>query len=785
MDNLPQVFPTLAAEPIAFSCMFEPIADRPGKTRKRPCNAQGIGLGEWNDRKNQMPMAVAIAQSHALTAAATDTTVQYGVGIAFDGTNNRWLIDLDNAVGPDGQWTPRTLQILAVFEGAGREISQSGRGWHIFCKAMLPPVTHNNQAEGLEIHGHRKFAALTGTAASGDPDLDCTPQVQWFLDTYFTGTSPVATAYIATSWASALLEPPHPSHTPIPDDEQLIARMLSSGLTPEQAFCGESSKVQRLWAGDISGYPSGSEADAGLACMLAFWTGNDAGRIERLMRRSGLARHKYDREDILPRVILFARRKTTVFYNSGHYGSADTSTTTHSSQASGVLPPVANSAPLDGSQQQQLFAGCTYVRLDNKVFTPEGELLNEAQFKAVYGGYTHMMEHASAKLSRNAFEAFTQSQFWEKPMAYATCFSPKHAFAELIEKDGKTWVNEFKPITPARVQGDITPFLDHIAKLIPNERDREIFLCYLTALVQHQGDKFLWCTLLQGVKGNGKSFIMECIRYCIGDKYCASIEAHDLIDPFNDFQYKKILVVVEEIYSLEDRVGSEDKLKNKITNRFQRINTKNVVAIDREVCCNYILCTNHKDALKIASDERRYAVFFTAQQYAQDKDRDGLTREYFKQLYNWRENQQGKEIICDYLNTYPINPEFNPASCGDAPRTSSKQEAVEQSYSPIEQEVLEAILNEDIGFRGGWISSSYFNSLLDRVKVGGRISLYRRARILQGLGYIKHPALADGRSVNILQPDNGKTRLYVKRDSVLLDLQDSRQVELEYMKAQR
>ncbi len=51
--------------------------------------------------------------------------------------------------------------------------------------------------------------------------------------------------------------------------------------------------VRRLWEGDIEGYPSHSEADCALCSHLAFWTGADAERIDRMFRKSGLCRDKW------------------------------------------------------------------------------------------------------------------------------------------------------------------------------------------------------------------------------------------------------------------------------------------------------------------------------------------------------------------------------------------------------------------------------------------------------------------------------------------------------------
>ena len=54
--------------------------------------------------------------------------------------------------------------------------------------------------------------------------------------------------------------------------------------------------VQRLWSGDWADYGSQSEADLALCAHLAFWTGRDPERIDRLFRGSGLMRAKWDEQ---------------------------------------------------------------------------------------------------------------------------------------------------------------------------------------------------------------------------------------------------------------------------------------------------------------------------------------------------------------------------------------------------------------------------------------------------------------------------------------------------------
>ncbi|MFC7257483.1 hypothetical protein ACFR97_16380 [Haloplanus litoreus] len=70
------------------------------------------------------------------------------------------------------------------------------------------------------------------------------------------------------------------------DDETVLecAMDSKSGDVIEALYDGRSE----LWSGRDSRYPSQSEADMGLCFYLAFWTGGDPDRMDRLFRDSGL-----------------------------------------------------------------------------------------------------------------------------------------------------------------------------------------------------------------------------------------------------------------------------------------------------------------------------------------------------------------------------------------------------------------------------------------------------------------------------------------------------------------
>jgi primase-polymerase (primpol)-like protein len=68
------------------------------------------------------------------------------------------------------------------------------------------------------------------------------------------------------------------------DDDTIIQKALGAR---------NGQKFAKLWAGDISSYPSHSEADLALCRELVYWT-EDPQQIDCLFRLSGLMREKWD-----------------------------------------------------------------------------------------------------------------------------------------------------------------------------------------------------------------------------------------------------------------------------------------------------------------------------------------------------------------------------------------------------------------------------------------------------------------------------------------------------------
>lgn len=755
----------------------QPSRTRPGKTDKFPADFRTGRVVSAHDPAFWTDHASAIA-------AAAQFGGTHGVGFVFTEADPFWFLDIDNCLQADNTWSPVAVTLCGMFQGCAVEISQSSRGLHIFGSGRAPAHGTKNIPMGLEFYTKLRFVALTGTSASGDAAADFTHLLPSLVAQYF---PPDAAQSLEQGWTDG----PAAEWRGPADDKDLLRRALRSQSTAS-AFGGRASFAD-LWAGNIEAlgrcYPDparaydSSSADAALAQHLAFWTGRDCARIERMMRSSALARDKWEREDYLPRTILGAvGRQFEVLTDKAPEPVAGM---TDSATNEPPRPALVTGATfISNAMQLDMFAGCVYVRDSHRVLVPGGNLLKPEQFKVHFGGYTFTMDAANEKTTRDAWEAFTQSQAYRAPRADSPCFRPDAAPGAIIQRGGQVFVNTYWPVDVPRKVGDCSPFLTHLAKVLPDEHDRTILICYMAACVQHKGIKFQWAPLLQGVEGNGKTLFTRCVAEAVGRRYVHWPKASKLAAQFNNWMLGKVFYGVEDIYVPDQKREIIEELKPMITGGDGlEIEGKGVDQISADVCGNFIFNSNHKDAVRKTQNDRRFCVLFSAQQQADDLKRDGMGGEYFPRLYDWL-RADGYAIVSELLHTFPIPNEFNPAThCQRAPVTTSTADAISASTGGVEQEVQEAVAQGLPGFCGGWVSSIQLDRLLERLGVARRVTHSKRKEMLDALGYAYHPALVEGRVNNLVLPDGGKPRLFVHKDSPARTIQGAAEAAKAYERA--
>lgn len=723
-------------------------------------------------------------------------------GVGWSVAPPYFFLDIDGAAEEKGgSWKEIASRLCGLFTGCFVEVSSSGRGLHVIGRYAGPEPEHKKKRPGyygvdLELYTSRRFVALT-LNAQGNPEADGSAGLGWLVANLFAPDA--GDVADGAGWTSGpVIDYGGPS-----DDDELIELMLSSRGSGA-AILGGKASVRDLWMADAATlsrfFPSDSQeydrsaADLALAAHLAFWTGKDCDRILRLIERSPAYRGKWERPDYAQTTILRAVRGCANVYGAQSKPAGMVApalvTPVHAAPPATVLS--GGAVVRDGfqfvgiDQQIELFRGCVYVRQQHKVMIPTGELLAPEQFKAAYGGYIFSLDATNSKVTRNAFEAFTQSLQIKFPQVSDVVFKPTLAPGAIVVREGQEYVNTYTPIQVDRRRGDITPFLDHMKRVLPDERDRLILLSYMAAIVQYPGRKILWCPVLQGVAGNGKTLFSLCVMKAIGSKYTFWPQADDISNKFNSWILGRIFIGVEEIY-IPDRPEVLDVLKVLITGA-HGIGTqaKGQDQKSSEICANFIMTTNHRDAVKKTKDDRRFAVFYTAQQKYADLMRDGMVGDYFPNLYQWLDSG-GFEFVAEFLHTWQIPEAYNPITrLHRAPDTSSTDAVIAESVNTVEQIILEAVEEARPGFAGGWISSVALDRLLFTHKVDKRVPPKKRKEMLEGLGYYPHPHLRDGRANSPSMIDGGaKPRLYIKAGHLAAQMTRGNEILDRYIAAQQ
>lgn len=255
---------------------------------------------------------------------------------------------------------------------------------------------------------------------------------------------------------------------------------------------------------------------------------------------------------------------------------------------------------------------------------------------------------------------------------------------DTFEVNGNVYVNTYNTIgcpEPKKAETNeekeaLNIINKHFEMLISNEKDRTLLLDWLSHVYRNPGERVNWVILLQGSQGIGKSFIETMMTLLMG-KNSKVLDATALGGRFTSWATGSTLTTVEEIkIAGESQYATMDRIKPYISNDTIQIEEKGRDTRVVPNFTNYLFLTNHKDALPIGADDRRYAVIYSdIQNRSSLHDAIGGKEneyEYFKTLFD--ATKKHISAIGYWLKTREISKEFNPK--GRAPHTSSFDEAL-------------------------------------------------------------------------------------------------------------
>jgi hypothetical protein len=264
----------------------------------------------------------------------------------------------------------------------------------------------------------------------------------------------------------------------------------------------------------------------------------------------------------------------------------------------------------------------------------------------------------------------------------------------LIEEHGKRYLNLWQEDGPAPVgeadwsdeeRADVQCMKDHLDWLLGPEHAR-ILVAFLAMVVQRVG-RVQWCPLLVGPDGCGKTIVAKMMRAMLG-RNATQIDAPSVMtSQFNDFAAGHEFAALEEVKSTDkpsDHGGEVlDKMKPLITNEYVTWHRKGKPAFSIENMQTYFASTNHTDALKLTSNDRRWcplrARFGTQAEYRANLDAMATSYgAYFARLHLAVERSPAA------MRGWLAGVRFEAGMRFDAPQTEDRAEMIAINQSDLD-----------------------------------------------------------------------------------------------------
>ncbi len=200
----------------------------------------------------------------------------WGIGVVITPATGLVGLDLDHCLEPfSGDLLPWATEIVTAINSY-TEISPSGEGLRIWVKGTLP--AGRRRKDGLEMYDSGRYLTVTGAHLEGTPATieERTEAVAALHASFFAQEAPVAAPATQST----------PVAQPSMSDQKLLQKARSAKNGAQFTALYDRGE----------GTADDSANDLALCNFLAYWTGKDASRMDRMFRASKLYRPKWDKK---------------------------------------------------------------------------------------------------------------------------------------------------------------------------------------------------------------------------------------------------------------------------------------------------------------------------------------------------------------------------------------------------------------------------------------------------------------------------------------------------------
>ena len=535
--------------------------------------------------------------------------------------------------------------------------------------------------------------------------------------------SPLPTVQMTADWTDS----PLPEWSGCTDDAGLIAKARNTQPRDLQSVFGGAPKYAtfaQLWDADTALaqiFTTGtggqdfdhSAADFALAKELAYWTGKNCARIERLMRESDLMRDKWDHH----RNYLY----DTILNACAACARVD-----------GDKPaPSASNAPDDS----QLVDFLAYLPAHTFIHLPTRQIM---QAQAVDKSLRRLKPSLGTTPTQWLCENAPIHQMSWQP-GYPEIIEGMKIVGGSVVRDSKCRTyNRYTPTNAVATREEVSLWMNHVKLLYPEDADH--LLSWFAFKMQNAGKKINHAIVLGGGQGIGKDLLLSPVRYGAGAGNSAEINPPDFFSDFHPF-VESTLLIVNEARDMgdADKFKLYDTMKRYIAAPPDTLtcNLKHQAAYDVPNVMGVVITSNRKlNGLYLDPDDRRHYVAWSSA--------ERQTPAYYEKLVHWLEHG-GKQAVYGYLMALDVSA-FKPAA---PPPKTEAWHAVIAAHGNPDDTVLTDMLTEADGQRvqiitaAGLVTRAAFAQSLPQLSQSPR----KIPQMLERVGYtrVSNPDARDGR----------------------------------------
>jgi hypothetical protein len=236
-------------------------------------------------------------------------------------------------------------------------------------------------------------------------------------------------------------------------------------------------------------------------------------------------------------------------------------------------------------------------------------------------------------------------------------------------------INTWRPSKLVPIAGDASPWLNHVAELIPDEAQRNHFIDWCAYVLQRPGKKIGHAILLYTeAHGAGKDTALAPLKAGVGEHNYKITSPAALCGTFTTFLGSQVIYVPEMKNYTKGEVYNNLKMRLSRPPDTVSVRKMWMDAFEIPNTQNWIFTTNSGAAIGFESGDRRLWVPNCVGHPKEDEP-------YYLKVWHWLKKERGLQIAVGYL----LKRDISRLRPGDAPLTTAKQDMIAQSRHPAQR----------------------------------------------------------------------------------------------------